>query len=41
MRGDGPFVFAQVKSGMGTEEIAGHVLEAQRRAMQNVADIVE
>jgi urease accessory protein len=40
MRGQGPFLFAQVKSGIGTEEIAGHVLEARRRALQTMADTV-
>jgi urease accessory protein len=33
MRGDGPFVFAQVRNGVGVEEIAGHV----RRAWQAAA----
>jgi urease accessory protein len=28
MRGDGPFVFAQVKHGPGVDEIIGHVLHA-------------
>jgi urease accessory protein len=28
MRGDGPFVFAQVKHGVGLEEIIGHMLHA-------------
>jgi urease accessory protein len=28
MRGDGPFVFAQVRNGEGVTEIAGHVLGA-------------
>ncbi|MDB5046956.1 MAG: ureG [Fibrobacteres bacterium] len=28
MRGDGPFLFAQVKSGMGVPEIAAHILRA-------------
>jgi urease accessory protein len=37
MRGEGPFLFTQIKSGMGTEEIAGHVLEARRRATENAA----
>src|SRR5476649_1991061 len=40
MRGEGPFVFAQVKSGIGTDAIAGHVLEAQQRALQTMADAV-
>jgi urease accessory protein len=40
MRGDGPFLFAQVKAGLGTEPIAAHVLEAQRRALRTVADAV-
>jgi len=29
MRGSGPMVFAQIKSGVGVEEIAGHVLAAR------------
>jgi urease accessory protein len=32
MRGDGPFIFAQVKHGVGVEEIVGHVLHAWRHA---------
>jgi urease accessory protein len=28
MRGDGPFVFAQVKNGVGVEEIIAHILHA-------------
>jgi len=40
MRGDGPFLFAQVKSGIGTEIIARHVLEAQQRALHSVAGAV-
>jgi urease accessory protein len=28
MRGDGPFVFAQVKHGVGVEEIVAHVVHA-------------
>ena len=32
MRGDGPFVFAQVRNGEGVPEIAGHVREAWRGA---------
>jgi urease accessory protein len=40
MRGDGPFLFAQVKSGVGTEIIARHVLEAQQRALHGVAGAV-
>ncbi|HAB10801.1 MAG TPA: urease accessory protein UreG, partial [Planctomycetaceae bacterium] len=30
MRGDGPFVFAQVRNGEGVTEIAGYVREAWR-----------
>jgi urease accessory protein len=33
MRGDGPFVFAQVKHGPGVNEIVDHVLQARDRAM--------
>lgn len=32
MRGDGPFVFAQVRNGEGVAEITGHVLGAWRAA---------
>jgi urease accessory protein len=32
MRGDGPFIFAQVKHGVGVEEIVGHVLHAWHHA---------
>ncbi len=32
MRGHGPFVFAQVKNGVGLDEIVGHVLHAQAHA---------
>jgi urease accessory protein len=32
MRGDGPFVFAQVKNGVGLDEILGHVLHAWQHA---------
>jgi urease accessory protein len=32
MRGDGPFVFAQVTAAKGTQEIAAHVLGAWRQA---------
>jgi len=32
MRGDGPFVFAQVKNGVGVAEIVSHVLQALNRA---------
>ena len=32
MRGDGPFVFAQVRNGEGVAEIAGHVLGAWQAA---------
>src|SRR4051812_31577956 len=34
MRGDGPTVFAQVTHGVGMDTIAGHVLEARRRALR-------
>jgi urease accessory protein len=33
MRGDGPFVFAQVIRGVGVDEIAAHVLDAWRHAV--------
>jgi urease accessory protein len=32
MRGDGPFLFAQVKHGLGVREIADHLLRSWRRA---------
>ena len=32
MRGDGPFVFAQVKHGVGVDEIVAHVLHAWQHA---------
>lgn len=32
MRGDGPFVFAQVKHGVGVDEIISHVLHAREHA---------
>jgi urease accessory protein len=32
MRGDGPFVFAQVKHGQGVDEIIGHLLHAWQHA---------
>ena len=32
MRGDGPFVFAQVKHGVGLDEIIGHMLHAWQHA---------
>jgi urease accessory protein len=32
MRGDGPFVFAQVKNGVGLDEIIGHVIHAWQHA---------
>jgi urease accessory protein len=35
MRGEGPFVFAQVKHGEGVDAIAGHMLEAWKKAMQH------
>jgi len=35
MRGDGPTVFAQVTRGVGIDAIAGHVLEAWRRATKS------
>jgi len=34
MRGDGPTVFAHVTHGVGVDTIAGHVLEARRRALR-------
>jgi len=33
MRGSGPFVFAQVKHGVGVEEIVGHILHQWQHAM--------
>jgi urease accessory protein len=33
MRGEGPFLFSQVKSNLGVEEIAGHVLRAWKAAL--------
>lgn len=32
MRGDGPFIFAQVKHGIGVEDIIGHVIHAWQHA---------
>ena len=32
MRGPGPFVFAQVKHGVGVDEIGGHILHAWEHA---------
>lgn len=32
MRGNGPFVFAQVKNGVGVDEIIGHILHAWQHA---------
>jgi urease accessory protein len=32
MRGEGPFIFAQVKNGVGIEEITGHVLHSWKHA---------
>ena len=32
MRGDGPFVFAQVKNGVGVEEIINHILHSWKHA---------
>lgn len=32
MRGDGPFVFAQVKHGVGVDEIIGHIIHAWQHA---------
>ena len=32
MRGDGPFVFTQVKNGIGVEEVVSHVLQAWKNA---------
>ena len=34
MRGSGPFVFAQVKYGVGVEEIVGHILHDWKHAMR-------
>jgi urease accessory protein len=33
MRGEGPFLFSQVKSGLGVADIAGHVLRAWKGAL--------
>jgi urease accessory protein len=33
MRGHGPFVFAQVKHGVGVDEIIGHILHAWQHAL--------
>src|ERR1039457_787804 len=33
MRGDGPFVFAQVRNGVAVEEIIGHVIHAWKHAV--------
>lgn len=33
MRGEGPFLFAQVKNGRGVEDIAGHILRAWKQAV--------
>ena len=35
MRGDGPFIFAQVKHGEGVDAIAEHVLNAWRKRTHN------
>ena len=37
MRGDGPFLFSQVKSGLGVPEIAGHILRAWKGATSPVS----
>jgi len=34
MRGDGPFVFAQVKHGVGVDDIIGHILHAWQHAYE-------
>ncbi len=34
MRGDGPFVFAQVKHGVGVDEIIGHLLHAWQHELK-------
>jgi urease accessory protein len=34
MRGDGPFVFAQVKHGVGVQEIISHIIHAWQHATQ-------
>jgi urease accessory protein len=36
MRGDGPFVFAQAKNGVGVEAIVAAILEAHRVALAGV-----
>src|SRR5918992_741584 len=35
MRADGPFLFAQVKNGLGVDEVVAHVTRAWQSAMQN------
>lgn len=37
MRGDGPFLFSQVKAGLGVPEIADHVLAAWKAAVRSPA----
>ena len=37
MRGEGPFLFSQVKSGLGVPEIAGHILRAWKGATDPLA----
>jgi urease accessory protein len=34
MRGSGPFVFAQVKNGVGVDEIIDHIIHAWQHATQ-------
>jgi urease accessory protein len=38
MRGDGPFLFAQVKNGIGVAQVADHVVRAWRSATATPAD---
>jgi urease accessory protein len=33
MRGDGPFIFAQVKHGVAVDEIVGHIIHARQHAV--------
>jgi urease accessory protein len=33
MRGDGPFIFAQVKNGIGVQDVCEHILQTWKRAL--------
>jgi hypothetical protein len=39
MRGDGPFLFAQVTNGVGVADIGGHVVGAWQQATGQRADV--